>query len=210
MRKIGLIFIVLLLVAVFSASAEVISLEPDRDAFVCDCDPGATNPFAGDQFLAQGRISACYHRTFISWDLSSLPENIKITEAEFRMYCAQRDGSPSGEMYYYRVLENWNENTVTWGNKPDYTEDGGITLTEWPSANSWHTVDVTDFTINWYNETTDNYGLYCTAWLCTSINDCLFYSSRVSVPAYRPKLVITYTTGADLEAATWGEVKVNN
>ena len=66
MRKIGMLTVVLLQIAVLSASADVISLEPDRDAFVCDCDPGATNPFAGDQFLAQGRISSCYHRTCIT------------------------------------------------------------------------------------------------------------------------------------------------
>ncbi len=210
MRRICFITLIIALVPVFSAAAEVAVIEPDRDAFVCDCLPGQTNPFAGDQFLAQGRISSCYHRTYISWDLDVIPEGSVIESAEFRMYCAQRDGAPSGQMLYFRVTEDWNENTVTYGNSPAHTEDGVVLLTEWPLANSWHSVDVTDFAIDWFTGTTDNYGLYCHSQNCTAMNDCLFYSSRVSVPAYRPRLVVTYTESSAFDSVTWGEVKVGN
>ncbi len=210
MKKISLVFVCLFLVPVLNALGEEMVIEATQDAFVCDCDPGATNPFAGDQFLAQGRISSCYHRTFIYWDLSDIPEGAVIESAEFRIYCAQRDGAPSGEMLYFRVLEDWDEATVTFGNRPAHTEDDGIILTQWPSANAWHSVDITDFTIDWFAGVTDNYGLYCTARNCTTMNDCLYYSSRVSVPAYRPRLVVTYSTSAALDPVTWGEVKVLN
>ncbi len=207
MKRISFPMMCVILLPLLWASADEILIEPNRDAFVCDCDPGATNPFAGNQFLAQGRISSCFHRTYISWDLSDIPAGSTIESAEFRIYCAQRDGAASGDMLYFRVTEDWNENTVTFGNRPSHTEEGVVILSDWPVANSWHSVDVTDFTLDWFSGETDNYGLYCHSQYCTGMNDCLFYSSRVSVPAYRPKLVVNYTTSASLDPVTWGEVK---
>ena len=90
----------MLLSSVFTlrAAADQVSLEPSMDAFVCDCVPGTTNPMLGNQYLAQGRYSACYNRTFISWDLSSIPAGSTIDDAEFRIYCCQFYGAPSGQM----------------------------------------------------------------------------------------------------------------
>ena len=205
-----LILISLFLTGLFAAdaAADQVSLEPSQDAFVCDCIPGATNPMLGNQYLAQGKYQACYNRTFIMWELSSIPAGATIDSAEFRIFCAQFYGSPSGQMAYYCVTEAWNENTVNYSNMPGFTPDGAIFTSSWPSGSSWHSVDVTEFVIDWYAGTTDNYGFYCHSTGCTtSISDCAFYSSRVTPTSYRPKLVVTYTPQSALEETTWGNLK---
>jgi len=191
----------------FSAEADQVVLEPCADAFVCDCVPGATNPMLGNQYLAQGRYSACYNRTFIMWDLSSIPAGSIIDDAEFRIYCCEFYGSVSGQMVYYRVTEGWNETTICYTNMPAFTTDGAIFLSSWPTAGSWHSIDVTSFTVEWFAGT-DNYGLYCHSTGSTSTSDCAYYSSRVSNPSYRPRLVVTFTPPSDLEESTWGGLKI--
>ncbi len=191
---------------VLPSAADQITLEPVMDAFVCDCVPGATNPMLGNQYLAQGRYSACYNRTFISWDLSSIPAGSTIEDAEFRIYCCQFYGSPSGQMVYYRVTEGWSETTVTYNNMPAFTTEGAIFISTWPTGGSWHTIDVTDFAAEWFAGT-DNYGLYCHSTGSTSTSDCAYYSSRVTSPGYRPVLVVTFTPPAAFEQSTWGGLK---
>ncbi len=206
-RNSSLMVILLTLMPIMLASADVVTLEPIKDAFVCDCMPGVTNPYAGNQYLAQGQVTACYHKTFIEWDLSSIPAGATIDSAEFRIYCIQMSGGGSGQMVYYRVIEDWSETTVCYNNMPDYTEDGGIILPTWPSTSSWHSVDVTDFVIGWFSETTDNYGLHCGSQNTSSTKDAIYASSRVSA-TFRPRLVVTYTTSSALETSTWGNLKV--
>ncbi|MCK5116524.1 MAG: DNRLRE domain-containing protein [Candidatus Aegiribacteria sp.] len=202
------LFLTLLLSCIFvlPAAADQVTLEPDQDAFVCDCVPGVTNPMLGNEYLAQGRYSACYNRTFIMWDLSSIPAGSTIDDAEFRIYCCQFYGAPSGQMVYYRVLEAWSETTVTYLNMPAFTTDGAVFLSSWPTGGSWHTIDVTDFVAGWFTGT-DNYGLYCHSTGSTSTSDCAYYSSRVSSPGYRPRLVVTYTPPSAFEQSTWGGLK---
>ena len=202
------IFLSLLLCSIFNlpAAGDQVTLEPSLDAFVCDCVPGTTNPMLGSQYLAQGRYSACYNRTFIMWDLSSIPAGSTIDDAEFRIYCSQFYGSPSGQMAYYRVVEGWSETTVCYNNMPAFTTDGAIFSSSWPASGSWNTVDVTDFVTEWFAGT-DNYGLYCHSTGSTSTSDCAYFSSRVSSPGYRPRLVVTFTPPAAFEQSTWGGLK---
>ena len=195
---------------VLPASAEEITLEPSQDAFVCDCVPGVTNPMLGNQYLAQGRYSACYNRSFIQWDLSSIPEGSTIDRAEFRIFCTAFYGSSSGQMAYYLVIEAWNENTVTYNNRPDHTTEGALFTSSWPGANTWHVFDITDFAADWFSGAVDNYGMLCHSTGCTSTSDCAFRSSNVANPGYRPRLVITYMPPSTLEGTTWGGVKVLN
>ncbi len=184
-----------------------ITFEPSQDAFVCDCIPGATNPAMGNQYLAQGMYGSCYNRTFISWDLSVIPPGSTIDLVEFQIYCGQFYGSPMGQMGYYRLIEEWNENTVSYSNMPGHTTDGAILLSTWPTGGSWHIVDITDFATEWYEGVNDNYGIYCHTVGASSTSDCLFYSSRGPYPSFNPRLVVTFTPPSDLEGMTWCEIK---
>jgi len=202
-----LVFALLIVFTLPPVSADEITLEPSQDAFVCDCVPGATNPMLGDQYLAQGRYSACYNRTFIQWDLTGIPAGSDIVSAEFRIYCADFYGSVSGQMVYYMVIEDWDEGSVTFLNRPDHTAAGAVIETTWPASSSWRTVDVTGFVTDWFEGTANNFGMLCHSEGCTSTSDCAYYSSRVSAAAYRPRLVVTYTAPGALDTQTWGGLK---
>jgi len=209
MKRTGLLLVLALtLMPVLLAFADEVALEPIKDAFVCDCLPGQTNPYAGNQYLAQGRITACYHKSFLQWDLSSIPADATITDAEFRIYVSQASGSGGGQMVYFRVIEDWSETTVTYNNMPDHTETGGVILSSWPGSSTWHTVDLTDLVIDWFAGTTDNFGIHCGSQNTPAPHDVIYYSSRVSAPAFRPSLVVSYTIPSALETDTWGSLKV--
>ncbi|MBD3277011.1 MAG: DNRLRE domain-containing protein [Candidatus Aegiribacteria sp.] len=208
MIRIGILLIVMTLLT-GTAVGEEVQLEPQQDAFVCDCIPNATNPMLGIQYLAQGRYSACHNRSFLQWDLSSIPDSATIESAEFRVYCASFYGSVSGEMCFYLLTEDWDETTVTYMNMPAYTDSAAIYSSDWPSGGTWLTLDVTDFVEAWYSESIDNYGMYCHSRSCTSTCDCAYYSSNVSNPSYRPSLTVYYSIPSSLDRSTWGEIKVN-
>jgi len=196
----------LVLCLALSALATEVSLEPLKDACVCDCAPGANNPI-GPEYLGQGRYSNCYTRTFIQWDMNEIPDGATIDSAIFRIYVGQFYGSPSGEMAYYRVIEDWNENTITYLNMPDYTDTGAVFLSNWPGSGTWHTIDVTDSVVAWYDSTIDNYGLYCHSRNSTSTSDCMYASSRYPTHSLRPELVVNYSGGSEVQEETWGSIK---
>ncbi|MCP4231197.1 MAG: DNRLRE domain-containing protein, partial [bacterium] len=96
-------------------------------------------------------------------------------------------------------------NTVTYNTEPDYTTDGMIT-TDWPSAGTWHTVDVTDFVEGWYISTFDNYGVYCHS-IDTTRQGGAGYNSKDSADSlYWPVLYIHYTN-TDVESESLGTIK---
>ncbi len=139
--------------------------------------------------------------------MSVIPTGATIDSAEFRIYCGQYYGSVNGELAYYRVTEDWSETAVTYLNMPAHTDTGAVFTSNWPSSGSWHSVDITDTVIAWFDGTIDNFGLYSHSRNCTAMSDCAFYSSRVSNAAYRPKLVVNYSGGSTVEEGSWGEIK---
>jgi hypothetical protein len=190
-----------------AAHAEEVTLQPVQDAFVCDCMPNTTNPMLGVQYLAQGRYSACYNRSLMQWDLSSIPAGSTIVSATLERYCCAFYGSPSGQMAFYVLTGAWDEDTVTHNNMPPYSGSGAVFTSNWPSASTWHSVDVTGFVTAWYSGSQQNYGLYCHSTGCTGTSDCAFYSSNVGSPTYRPRLRIVYTPPTSLDETSWGGIK---
>ena len=190
------------------AFADIVPLPPVKDACVCDCQPGVTNPI-GPEWLGQGQYGVCYNSLFIQFDLSGLDPGETINSAELQLYCAAFHGTVSGDMLYSRITEDWNQNTVKFTDQPAYTTDGQV-VTGWPSAGTWHSVDVTDFVTAWYDGTEDNYGIIGHSRNTTSTCDCQIPSSRYSGTTYDPRLVVDYTgTGTDIEAESLGTIKAN-
>ncbi|MBX3102962.1 MAG: DNRLRE domain-containing protein, partial [Bacteroidetes bacterium] len=73
-------------------------------------------------------------RSFIRFDLSSLPSDIYITDARLTLYSLQNTGSgelvnqSNNSFYIQRVTSSWNESTVTWNTQPSTTTTGQITI----------------------------------------------------------------------------------
>jgi len=202
------ILVCLALVFSIPVSAEIVTLLPVKDAFVCDCMPDETNPTLGEDLLAQGQYGVCFNRLFIQFDLSELEPDETINSAEFKIYCLQFYGTPHGEMLYTALIEDWDENTVTFNNQPGYNEDYQVVSPEWPEAGAWFYVDVTDIAVAWYEGTIDNYGFIGHSRNTTSMCDPSFPSSNYPGTPPDPKLIIDYTGSAsDIEAESIGMIK---
>ena len=59
----------------------------------------------------------CAIFSYISWDLSSIPSNATVTSAKIYLYAWAVWTNPL--TYVWRTSDSWNENTLTWNNKPD-------------------------------------------------------------------------------------------
>jgi len=198
---------VLLLMVLASSMvfADEIVFIPVQDAYVCDCQPGVTNPNGGPAHLYYGRYGSCYDRSLIQWDLSSIPAGTQIESAEMRMYCMSFTGSPSGQPVFYLVNEAWDELTVTFDTQPSYGPEP-VLSGSWPQPSTWFSIDVTPFVQAWIDGSRDNFGIYCTSIGTTGTSVPGFWSKDGDQEELRPQLVVTFTS--DLSSATWGEAKV--
>lgn len=198
--------VVLSVLMVIPAAADELIVTPSQDAYTCDCAPSTTNPNGGLYYLYQGPVYGCQVNLYIEWDISSLPEDIEIENAEMWLYCKSITGSVTGgNMIYYPITESWNESNVTYNTMPSYS----TTVSQesaWPGVQEWMSIDVTEFVESWYTGTTQNYGLFG-HYLETIGNCCAgFYSSNYANENLRPYMVITYGETA-LESESWGKIK---
>ena len=194
MKKTAVCLSMLMIVlAGYNLYAEEISIRmgPEgKDTYICDCLPNVNNPNGSIIHLYQGGYGVCFDRLLIQWDLSSLPEDITITNARMDLFYLSMYGAVSGEFVYFRILEDWEETGVTYATQPDYTDEGVI-VTEFPTG-GWHSVDVTEFVQGWYDGTFDNFGIYGHT-QNSSGTCCVEFSSADGSALYRPKLTVEYT-----------------
>ena len=182
----NLVLLTLLFFATVSSADEII-LTPVKDAYICDCLPDTTNPGEGSNFLHQGDFITCITDSLIAWDLSSIPAEAAINDATLRLYAKSFYGAPSGDLTYFPITEDWDENTVTPNNKPGY--DGGNKITaSYPSVGTWLEADITSFVQDWNDGTIPNYGLFCSSEDASSMSVVAYYSSNYTAPEYRPQL----------------------
>jgi len=154
-------------------------------------------------------------RSLVKFNISSLPSNVEIESANFKLYHHSngRVGSPTWidrPVNVHRVLTPWSENTATrdypWEEGIAYgtfwhfaTEVGDWSQNSYASATitqsyKWENFDVTTLVDEWYEGTFQNLGMmiYTTNEEVSSY-DVRFRSSEYSDPTYRPILEITYT-----------------
>ena len=184
-----------------------VSFPPLQDAYTCDCMPNTTNPNGGVTYLYQGRVGSCYCNYCIEWDLSLIEPGTVIDSAEFYIYCKSFTGSPgAGNPIYYMITESWDENTLTYNTLPSWSGSSSVT-TGWPTASSWHVIDITEFVQGWVDGTFENHGVFAHVENTPSTSCPGFYSSNFSNDQLRPYLLVT-GAGLSFDQVTWGEVKV--
>ncbi|MCP4231311.1 MAG: DNRLRE domain-containing protein [bacterium] len=195
----------IILISATAVQGLEIELTPVGDAFVCDCSPNVTNPNAGPDHLYQGQIYNCFCQTFIQWDLSGLGDYLTILEAKMMFYCASTSGSPSGNSAFYRIIQSWDENTVTHNNQPDH-DDSDPVYSTWPGVDEWFEIDITGFVQGWYDGSYDNFGVYCHCKDTTGTCCPHCPSSNSPDSQHRPKLYIEYASSA-VETESVGLIK---
>ena len=174
--------------SVVSGTAGIVAT-PTQD---CWSDQGnASTPHGSGIFNAAGRddagLGSWIYRTFMQWDLSSLPST--AVSAKIRVYRISGQGAPT--FSFHRVEASWSESTLTHTSQPSFdpVADGQFTIVA--DQMGWYEADITDLYNAWQDATYDNYGVV----LRTEEVDTNTVSNWASInnasPAIWPQLVVS-------------------
>ena len=132
------------------ANAALISLSATDSIAVGN---GAFNPYAGTGLFVGSNSTYGTERSYLKFDLSSLPSNRVVTSATLRLYNYYNMTSPLSVEVYGGTSNSWSASTITWANQPT---SGATALATTPvqARAAWYNWDVTSF-VN-QNSTGDN------------------------------------------------------
>lgn len=164
-----------------------------------DASVEAANPnmnFGNLDFLVVGANSLPSNKvlTYIQFDLNNFPEGGVITEVKMEIYCFKYSTIGCAISHrIYQVTENWQEDQITWNNKPPVgiVEQGSsVLLSVSMIINNFIDIDITDLCRSWLDQSEVNHGLRINDyWEMCTVN---YYSSEYTKKDKRPKLVVSY------------------
>jgi hypothetical protein len=116
-------------------------------------------------------------------------------------------GSPPLDCFVRKITEDWDQDTVTWNNKPQYDMYPTCDFT-FTTETDWITIDVFEIVDDWITDGQPHQGFcvgpaenhFCTVYVCSGE----YYNPGYHY--YRPALRLTYSPTAVSET-TWGEIK---
>jgi len=133
-------------------------------------------------------------RAFIQFNaIENLPANTVILSANLELYLYGTFTSCVFYIELHIVTENWEENTITWNNQPDYLQAMETKTLIIPSdVPCWVSWDIGSLLQGWVDGSIANYGMALVAG--DVIENYAFFRSCEygDNPSKRPKLVITY------------------
>ncbi len=187
---------------VLAADTMTVVLRPDKDAFICGCQPNATNPGGPLTGLFQGQYNpsgtVCHARVPMHWNLANMPTGATILSATVQLSCNMIYGTLTGQMAFYRLTQDWDGSTVTHTTAPQYTTTASIIM-NWPtSVGQKIIIDVKTFIQFWQAQSDSNFGILGHSINTTGTGSGAigYYSSRYADSTQRPTLTIKYITTA--------------
>lgn len=134
--------------------------------------------------------------SLLKFDLTQIPSSAIVIDAKLSLYYWQ--GSLPGHegenaSYLQKVLENWDEMSVTWNTKPSTTTVGEVyLLTSSNQTQDYPDINMTQFVSDWIGDPQNNFGMLFRLAVDSIYRSMLFASSDNSTASLRPKLVVTY------------------
>jgi hypothetical protein len=182
---------------IFTVAPEGLTvLEPSADTYVNDHTPDDTFWMLNDLFISCKGTAypSCWDcRGLVVFNLSGIPSGSTITSANLSLYYYDFQGvSPAGrEITCHRILDNWDEKTVTYHTMPasNPVECSNMTL---PGYFTWVDWNVTSEVDDFINHGAVNHG-----WMIRDYKDPVgqyshhyYYSSNA--PGFHPRLFIWF------------------
>ncbi len=157
-------------------------------------------------YLDQTRQSKIVTRSFLNFDMDEIPENAIITEAELQLTAARVDNGSSHAILIERVRRDWDEDTLTWKNKPGAFGSDGIRFSSNSTSNlGLQTFDLTEHVIKMHDDPERSFG-----WRIRLRNEnrnrrvvrtgMRYFTSNHANTNYHPKLVVKYIIPLEIEA----------
>jgi hypothetical protein len=159
---------------------------PNADAMVKNSSGMQNTNFGADQNIGVINAMGQQIRSYIYFDLSSIPTGAKIYGAELILHLGVHVGS--SEFLVGHVTSSWSETSITWNNQPSYTETGIKSQNAGSHATITSEVQSIvngEHNYGWCLYSDPNYGAGFSG---------LFASKEYSDPTYRPILAVSYDT----------------
>jgi len=174
-------------------------LVPTGDAFVLSSTASSNYGLAGYLQVSFDRTPNpdVYGRTYIKFNLSSIPTGVTINSAslKFNLKSSGCSGIPTPSALHALIaVGDWQENTITWANAPNATGSKTFYSEICPAADKIISADVTNYIKDWVGGVRPNYGFILRDLNNSTTSYTRYYTSRESGVSGAPKLSITYTT----------------
>jgi hypothetical protein len=177
------------------APEETATIQPGSaegiDTYVYD--PTPDDNYGSQDELYAGARAAGICRSYLQFDLDSLPEGAVITSARLWLYYFYNVPGHAAEIGVFPVLEAWTEGGVTWDDQPTFAEvpEYTRTLPATPTDDFYYWV-ITELVRAWFDGNIQNYGMVLASADEDGWEGWVGFLSSDGVATYRPKLVITY------------------
>jgi len=166
-------------------------LEPTDDSTILENYPDDTA--GASESITLRSLSGWEWDGLIKFDLSLIPSNATIQDASLQAYYYKNwDGNPNGhQVNLYRILSDWNEETVTWATQPPYVSEHSSFAVTPSTIENWVIWNVTEDIVMFYQSGTPNFG-----WRMADMsgdNKCTYFRSK-DYSMFHPVLIIDYET----------------
>lgn len=131
-----------------------LGLNPTKDAFVRSSAPTLNHGTEQSMLIGRSKEFNEVYRSFIEFDLSSLPEEIIIEKATLKIYNQKETGV--NQYAVYKSNQSWRERDVTWVNQPKLGEL--IDLIDAGNEIGYVSFDVTSSIKKWHENPLINNG----------------------------------------------------
>ena len=143
------------------------------------------------------------NRSLIEFDLSQIPVGTVVLDAKLYLYHKFPGGMPpsivghsqlsgTNETVFRRITSPWQEDSVTWNNKPSTTTQNEVVFPASTSPTQDYIVSVTNLVQDIVNDPSNSFGFQFKIQTESYYRGVFFYSSDAVNPANHPKLEITY------------------
>ncbi len=102
------------------ALGDTIDLPPEADSYVDDADTTGNHGFRDYMIVGEWDGAATYRtcRSYMKFDLSSVPSGVNISSATLFVYCRTIYNTPVTVGSHYLGNDSWQEYNITWNNAP--------------------------------------------------------------------------------------------
>lgn len=177
------------------ASTQYITLQPGavgKDAAINNSTPAVN--FGNEVYSWVGVFGTTITRLYIQFDLSSIPANARIVDADLLLYQYFTFGGSDFTIELLKINNSWDESTISWDLQPTRSSDPIISSSITAGATTWESWDIDDLVQAWLDGGIANYGAVLKDTYETSGDTiAYFYTSDYTTDTTkRPKLVISY------------------
>lgn len=153
-----------------------------------------TNNYALLFLTGIGNSASNIVRTYIEFDLSSIPANARVFDADLKLYQFNTLGTDNFTVGLHKITSTWDESTITWNLQPTSSTSAEVTDNITAGATTWESWDIVALVQGWLDGTITNYGMMLKDTDESSVNTTAhFFTSDYTTDATkRPKLEIVY------------------